>query len=503
MSISNISSSDGAFWTDPPNLDVPANSSANITIHFNPSLPILYSGKLTIHSNDPNSEFVNISVTGQGLAPTSRYLYASSQSVDFGAVPNDSVVTTRINLLNAGSGQINIANISLYSDYFQVENTPGSLEPGQTYPLDISFHPNYSGYLSGQITIDNNSVNQPQMVITLSGIGYDEYFTPVQPTGLPYKIIIQSIDTTTDYQPKTGDEFGIFDGRLCVGDIVIDTTKQIQTGTAWEANVDANMPGFKNGNQIKVHYAKHIGNSISAYWVDYNIIEGDGNFGTLPFSSLSLHITDTPVIPDAPVGLATQDSLQRVFFSWTENSENDIDLYRIYRNTTDNFNIDKETLIDSTDKNTTSFIDSTVENNVTYYYRISAVDGEGWESPPSISLRVKAIVIKVWNVHFQQRKDGSGLVDIYYSFSGQDTTHYEIIPEITSDGNNWTVINQIIGDIGQLTPGIDYKMVWNLITEIPSVYMSNAACKISVIYNKDAQSTPIGQSNTIYLDERE
>lgn len=502
LSISNISSSNGVFWVEPSSLNIPANSSSNITIHFNPSSPILYNGKLTIHSNDPDNELASISVTGQGLTTTSRYLYASTQSVNFGAVPNDSVVTTQINLLNTGSGPINISNISLYSEYFQIENTPASLEPGQTYPLKVSFYPNYSGYYSGQITVENNSENQPQMVIMLSGIGYDEYFTPVKPTGLPYKIIIQSIDTTADYQPKTGDEFGIFDGRLCVGSIIIDTTQQTQSGTAWENNISTGMPGFENGNQINIHYARHIGDSIASYWVDYEILEGDGNFGTDPYFVANIRLTDIPVLLYPPTGLLVIDSIQTVQIGWNSNSEENLAYYKIYRDTTDNFNVSKEALIDSTDRINTSYIDSTVENNTVYYYRISAVDNEGWESPPSACLRVRAIVVKVWDVRFLQRRDGSGIIDVYYSFSGQNTTYYKIVPELSIDGSAWSEITQIDGDAGLLVPGLQYQISWNLLTEYPFIYTTNAKFKINILHNTaSGNSEPIGESDTIIINE--
>lgn len=504
LTINYVSTANSAFRVEPSGMNIPPDGTEYFTIYFTPSLPIIYSTSLNIQSNDPDQQNFSVELTGQGLSRETRYLYAPSSHVKFAPIPVFTAEKQTINLFNAGSGPISVYSVSIAGGQFSADNSQFNIEPGAIYPLTVTFIPDGPGYFDSEIQINNNSENQPQLSLSLSGIGYESYFTPVQPTGLPYTIIIKSIDTSATYSIKAGDEFGIFDRRLCVGKVIIDTSQVFQSGIVWEKNTENNLPGFTAGNPINVQYARRRDGSAVPYEVKYEIIEGNGLFSASPYTSMRLIVTDIPVISAAPTGLQTLDSLQAIQIQWDANSEEDLAYYKIYRGADAEFTADSESLIDSISSIYQAYIDTLVQNNTVYYYKITAVDNDGWESPPSVCLKVSAIVVKVWDVSFHQRKDGSGLVDIYYSFSGQDTTRYNVVPQLKENSTaDWTEINSISGDAGSMTPGINRHLIWDLMSDKSPTYTATASFKIIIEQaSADGMDMPIDGSNAIKIDER-
>lgn len=87
--------------------------------------------------------------------------------------------------------------------------------------------------------------------------------------------------------------------------------------------------------------------------------------------------------PEPPTGLAATDSLGDVRLRWDTGSEADLEKYRLYRDTVP---IDSSagpsglTPLDSTQAGTSTFTDTTVTPDTTYFYRVTAVDLDGNES---------------------------------------------------------------------------------------------------------------------------
>ncbi|MBA7502247.1 hypothetical protein ES706_00831 [subsurface metagenome] len=86
--------------------------------------------------------------------------------------------------------------------------------------------------------------------------------------------------------------------------------------------------------------------------------------------------------PAAPTGLtATAVSHSRIDLDWNNNTENDLDHYHVYRSTTSGFNCDNSTFLDET--TASDYPDTSVDDNTTYYYKVTAVDTSSNESDPS------------------------------------------------------------------------------------------------------------------------
>ncbi len=89
--------------------------------------------------------------------------------------------------------------------------------------------------------------------------------------------------------------------------------------------------------------------------------------------------------PHRPTGLTVVPGVNRVFLTWNENKEADLAGYYVYRSTgsTKKYKRLTSKIIDHA-----TYSDETVENDVTYYYFVTAVNQAGKESKPSVREKV-------------------------------------------------------------------------------------------------------------------
>ncbi|MBA7593973.1 hypothetical protein ES703_00909 [subsurface metagenome] len=105
----------------------------------------------------------------------------------------------------------------------------------------------------------------------------------------------------------------------------------------------------------------------------------DDNNGS--YYTFTTTVTDTTP-PAAPTGLtATAVSHSRIDLDWNNNTEEDLDHYNVYRSTTSGFNCDNSTFLD--EATVSDYPDTSVDDNTTYYYKVTAVDTSNNESDPS------------------------------------------------------------------------------------------------------------------------
>lgn len=113
-----------------------------------------------------------------------------------------------------------------------------------------------------------------------------QHFIPVEPTGLPYQVIVTKI-TVNGNIPVYGTEIGIFDDSLCVGSAEFTSEENLPI-TAWEESSSFNLPGFKVGNSIYFKIWTQIGNDWQELIAVPQFIEGSGLFGSGLFSIVEL-----------------------------------------------------------------------------------------------------------------------------------------------------------------------------------------------------------------------
>lgn len=124
----------------------------------------------------------------------------------------------------------------------------------------------------------------------------------------------------------------------------------------------------------------------AAFWKvspDGSALEINAIFGPLPEPTATPTPTPTPtpsVSLSAPTNLVATGQYKKIELSWNgiENAAS----YRIYRSTT---NTDPFSLVGTVDAPATTYpdADASLVIGTTYYYRVTAVNGSGQESPPS------------------------------------------------------------------------------------------------------------------------
>ncbi len=121
-------------------------------------------------------------------------------------------------------------------------------------------------------------------------------------------------------------------------------------------------------------------------------------------------------VPSAPAGLAAASGDGQVTLSWTQHTENDVTGYGIYYGTSASPTVVQDTTIG---RATTSYIVSGLSNNVTYYFRITAIDQDGYES--GFSDEISAIpqfsgaTVYVDSASVATNPDGSSLSNAFTS----------------------------------------------------------------------------------------
>lgn len=87
--------------------------------------------------------------------------------------------------------------------------------------------------------------------------------------------------------------------------------------------------------------------------------------------------------PANPSGLsATANGSYQIDLDWNNNSESDLDSYKVYRSTSNGFSIGSGTLVAS-DVGSSAYTDGGLSSSTTYYYKVTAVDTSGNESGAS------------------------------------------------------------------------------------------------------------------------
>jgi hypothetical protein len=126
-------------------------------------------------------------------------------------------VIQQLQLFNSGSLELSVSNLSSTSDAFTVQADSFMVDPGGAYGLNIQFTPTEEEAYYGSLDFQSNDPNYNNVSISMSGSGYDGHYNPVEPTGLPYTIIISEINID-GHGLSTGDEVGIFEQNLITDD---------------------------------------------------------------------------------------------------------------------------------------------------------------------------------------------------------------------------------------------------------------------------------------------
>lgn len=146
---------------------VAPGGSCTVNVVFTPSVASVRTASLIFTDNAPNSP-QSVPLTGSGVTPT---VTLSPTSLNF----PDQVVFTKskaqsVTLTNTGLGILEIKGGGISGPFGITTNCAGSVSPGASCAINVTFKPTTIGPLTGAVSIRDNAPGSPQK-IPLSGTG--------------------------------------------------------------------------------------------------------------------------------------------------------------------------------------------------------------------------------------------------------------------------------------------------------------------------------------------
>ena len=139
-----------------------------VIVSFTPSQAGETNAALTINSNANETPEAEVDLRGEGLA---ALIDVQPSSLDFDPQEIGQSQTLSIDISNNGTLELDLTNVSIDEPSFVLGAVPASVAPGATETIEVTFTPDRDDDILGELTIENNSQNAPEVVVTLSGTG--------------------------------------------------------------------------------------------------------------------------------------------------------------------------------------------------------------------------------------------------------------------------------------------------------------------------------------------
>ena len=146
---------------------VVAGTSCTANVTFAPTVPGPYAGTLTVNDDSFNLGPVQtLALTGTGTAPAASVTPASLsfQSQVIGSTSNARTIT----LTSTGTGPLTVTTVIATAPFNQTGTCIGTIAPGSTCTISVTFSPTAIGAASGSVTITDNAGTQ---TVALTGNG--------------------------------------------------------------------------------------------------------------------------------------------------------------------------------------------------------------------------------------------------------------------------------------------------------------------------------------------
>ncbi|MBN1350511.1 choice-of-anchor D domain-containing protein [candidate division KSB1 bacterium] len=177
--VTNIVSSDSQFSVSDTSLVVPAYGSKLITVSFHPVQKDTFNARLTIFSNDPLNDSVEIGMLGIGRDFTPQQISIRQESIDFGSIGWGRTGSTSLIISNIGETILKINSISNSNSLFTAMHpqTTFNINPGSGQVVLLYFQPTPSTAdstnesFSSTLTIQSDDPKNREVEISLAGEG--------------------------------------------------------------------------------------------------------------------------------------------------------------------------------------------------------------------------------------------------------------------------------------------------------------------------------------------
>ena len=156
-----------------------------------------------------------------------------------------------VDLELTGSPKVLISGTNA-GDFVVIEEPSASVAVNGATTFKIRFNPSAIALRTANVSIENNDADENPYNFAIQGIGSNNQYFPVAPTGNPQPIVIS--DATIDGNPlQSGVEIGVFDGTLCVGAAEYTVGSFPISISAWleeDLGTGTVLPGAKCGNSM-------------------------------------------------------------------------------------------------------------------------------------------------------------------------------------------------------------------------------------------------------------
>ena len=146
-----------------------------------------------ISSNDPDEGEVSVPVSL--LVTGTPFINVSPENLNFGEVFVDVTNTELLIITNVGTEILSVSNLISSHPYFSVGSTSFTLNPDESYSLDVSFSPISAGYQEGVLTIYSNDLDNPEVNVTMTGTSVIAPDITVSPMSLSSELFTNDITT--------------------------------------------------------------------------------------------------------------------------------------------------------------------------------------------------------------------------------------------------------------------------------------------------------------------
>jgi ELWxxDGT repeat protein len=158
--------------------EIAGGDSTLLTISFNPVDVGQVEESLVLLSLSINDKVFPITLAGNAIeafgeleVSLNNVSLNNNSSLDFGTVIVGNDSTQTITLRNAGNGALDISGVILFGTGFTTNFLPGSLAPGDTLEVSVTYAPTSQGMNTGTLTFNSNDTGEPAFTLNLSGAG--------------------------------------------------------------------------------------------------------------------------------------------------------------------------------------------------------------------------------------------------------------------------------------------------------------------------------------------
>jgi len=318
-----------------------AGQSLTFTVKFAPTVAGGDSGSITFLSNAANNDVV-LWMNGYAVAAaaTSAKVSAVPASASFGSVAVGTTNSQTIQLKNSGTAALTISTITAAGSGFSVSGLklPLSLGVGTTANFTLAFAPKSAGAVSGSATVAGNFTT-----VTVAATG----------TGAAASATLSASATSENF------------GNVTVGSSDSATISLTNGGNSsiTISSVTSGVAGVSSSGGTNVVLSPGQATSLTL------------KFAPAKAGAVSGNVTVASNASNSPLNIAVSGdgvaaAAHTVTLNWAKSSSSSVTGYDVYRGTVSG---GPYTQIGSTTASVLDFSDTSVQNNVEYFYVVTSV----------------------------------------------------------------------------------------------------------------------------------